>query len=149
LEERSWKSTFRLWQARERRYVSRNRSFRPIRCGMAQGYVVRDLDANVVNSLFADADGPFRRADIKVLKDSCSSTVVEFDLQVNGLTWPVVYKRFRVKAWSDPWAAWVRRSPALRSWIFGHGLRERGLATPRPLAVLHRRRHGLFWEGYL
>ena len=149
LEERSWKSTFRLWQARERRYLSRNRSFRPIHCGVAQGHVVRDLDPSVVVELFADPDAPFRKSDVKILKDSCSSTVVELDLRVNDVARRVVYKRFRVKMWSDPWVAWVRRSAALRSWVFGHGLRERGLPTPRPLAVLHRRRHGLSYEGYL
>src|SRR5439155_11119286 len=42
-----------------------------------------------------------------------------------------------------------RRTPALRSWVFGHGLQERGLPTPRPLAVLHRHRRGLPFEGYL
>ena len=61
----------------------------------------------------------------------------------------VIYKRFRVTQWSDPWAALVRRSPALRSWVFGHGLRERCLPTARPLAVLHRVRAGLRREGYL
>jgi hypothetical protein len=31
----------------------------------------------------------------------------------------------------------------------GHGMRLRWLPTPRPLLVLHRRRHGLHHEGYL
>jgi tRNA A-37 threonylcarbamoyl transferase component Bud32 len=149
LEERSWKSTLRLWQTRERRYLSWNRSFKPVRSRVAQGYVVRDLDRAVVTELLADPDAPFRRPELKVLKDSCSSIVVEFDLHINGVTRRVVYKRFRVKAWTDPLTALVRRSPALRSWVFGHGLSERGLPTPRPLAVLHRRRYVLSWEGYL
>jgi len=149
LEEKSWKSTLRLWQTRERRYLSWNRSFKPVRSSVAQGYVVRDLDRAVVTELLADPDAPFRRPELKVLKDSCSSIVAEFDLHINGGTRRVVYKRFRVKAWSDPLTALVRRSPALRSWVFGHGLSERGLPTPRPLAVLHRRRYGLSWEGYL
>src|SRR5262249_46475230 len=50
---------------------------------------------------------------------------------------------------TEPLAALLRRTPALRSWVFGHGLRERCLPTPRPLLVLHRRRHGLAREGYL
>jgi hypothetical protein len=33
--------------------------------------------------------------------------------------------------------------------VQGHGFRERGLPTARPLAVFHRRRHGLSYEGYL
>ena len=31
----------------------------------------------------------------------------------------------------------------------GHGMRLRGLPTPRPLAVWHRTRFGLLHEGYL
>jgi hypothetical protein len=61
----------------------------------------------------------------------------------------VIYKRFRITGWSKPWLLLCRRSAALRSWVFGHGLRDRCLATPRPLAVFHRRQHGLPREGYL
>jgi tRNA A-37 threonylcarbamoyl transferase component Bud32 len=148
LERKSWRSTLELWQTRERRFLSWNRSFRPVHSGVARGHIVRDLDPNVVSELFADPDAPFRHPGTQILKDSCSSTVAELDLPVDGLARRVIYKRFRAK-WSDPWAAWVRPSPALRSWIFGHGLRERGLPTPRPLAVFHRRRRGLSFEGYL
>jgi hypothetical protein len=84
-----------------------------------------------------------------LLKDSRSSTVTELELPVDGVVRRVIYKRFRVTAWSDPWVGLVRLSSALRSWIFGHGLRERCLPTARPLAVLHRRRRGLSQEGYL
>jgi hypothetical protein len=110
---------------------------------------VADLDAATLAALLADPDEPFRRPGVTLLKDSPSSTVVEFDLSRGGEKHRVIYKRFRVTAWSDPWAALVRRTAALRSWVYGHGLRERGLSTPRPLAVLHRRRHGLSHEGYL
>jgi hypothetical protein len=75
--------------------------------------------------------------------------VIELDLVMQGVPRRLVYKRFRVTAWSDPLAALVRRPPALHSWVLGHGLGERGLPTPRPLAVLHRRRRGLPGEGYL
>src|SRR5262249_5430244 len=39
--------------------------------------------------------------------------------------------------------------PAQRSYLLGHGLRLRGLPTPRPLGVWHRYRGGLPHEGYL
>jgi hypothetical protein len=61
----------------------------------------------------------------------------------------VVYKRFRVTERRDPWLALVRRTAALRSWVLGHGLRERCLPTARPLVVLHRVRRGLPRECYL
>src|SRR5262249_35790821 len=76
-------------------------------------------------------------------------TVTELALSVGGLERRVIYKRFRITAWSDPWVALLRRSPALRSWVQGHGLRERCLPTARPLAVFHRRHGGLCHEGYL
>jgi hypothetical protein len=99
--------------------------------------------------LLADPDTPFRQAGSKVLKDSRSSTVIEWAIPVDGGMWPVIYKRFRATSWTDPLAALVRPTGALRSWINGHGLRDRDLPTPRPLAVLHRRQRGLPADGYL
>src|SRR5439155_3212374 len=115
----------------------------------AAGHTVSDLDPAAVAALTANPDEPFRRPGVKLLKDSRSSTVAELELTVGGVPRRVIYKRFRVTAWSDPRANLVRRSPALRSWVYGHGLRERCLPTARPLAVLHRRRRGLSYEGYL
>jgi tRNA A-37 threonylcarbamoyl transferase component Bud32 len=43
----------------------------------------------------------------------------------------------------------LRPSPALRSWIAGNALLDRGLPTARPLVMLHRRRFGLPTVGYL
>jgi hypothetical protein len=113
------------------------------------GHVIRDLDPAVAAELCRDPDAPFARPDVKVLKDSRSSTVVEMELRVGGVVRPVIYKRFRVMARRDPLLALVRRSAALRSWVHGHGLRERHLPTARPLAVFHRRLYGLSHEGYL
>jgi hypothetical protein len=149
LERRSWKSTRRLWEARDRRFWGLNRSYEPICSTGARGYIVRDFDRETLMALFADPEEPFRRPGVKLLKDSPSSTVAEFEFLSNGTPQQVIYKRFRVTAWKDPWVALVRRSPALRSWMYGHGLRERDLATARPLAVLHRRRFGFSFDGFL
>ena len=35
----------------------------------------------------------------------------------------MIYKRFAVTRWTDPWAALLRPPPALRSYVMGHGLR--------------------------
>ena len=48
-----------------------------------------------------------RRADVTVLKDSPTSSVVEFDLPGPGPARRVIYKRFAVTKWVDPWAALV------------------------------------------
>jgi hypothetical protein len=75
--------------------------------------------------------------------------VVELDLEVGGEVRRVIYKRFSLTKWAGPFVALLRPTPALRSYVMGHGLRLRGLPTPLPLAVWHRVRHGLRREGYL
>jgi Lipopolysaccharide kinase (Kdo/WaaP) family len=149
LEKATWASNLRFWRSRDRRCMLDNRYYRRVRSAAALGHAVTDLDAADLTALLADPDAPFRRPGVRLLKDSRSSTVAEFEVRVGGVVRRVIYKRFRVTAWSDPWVALVRRSPALRSWVQGHGLRERCLPTARPLAVFHRRRGGLCHEGYL
>jgi serine/threonine protein kinase len=149
LEARTWRSNLRFWKSRDRRCLVSNRYYQRVRKGGVSGYRVTDLDAAALAALLADPDEPFRRPGVRLLKDSRSSTVAELEMPVRGELRRVIYKRFRVTSWSDPWTALVRQPPALRSWVRGHGLRERCLPTPRPLAVLHRRRHGLVREGYL
>ncbi len=149
LEHRTLTSNLRFWRGKDRRCLGGNRWFRRVRSGVAAGHAAADLDPAVLAPLLADPDEPFRRPGIIVLKDSRSSTVIEFDLPVGGAPRRVIYKRFAVTRWTDPWAALFRPPPALRSYVMGHGLRLRGLPTPRPLAVWHRTRLGLHREGYL
>lgn len=149
LERRTWGSNLRFWRNRDQRCLEANRHYQPLRSPTAQGHAVRDLDPSVLDAFLTDPDAPFRQDGVKLLKDSRSSTVAELQLPINGVHRPVIYKRFRVTAWSDPLVTLLRRPAALRSWIFGHGLRERGLPSPRPLLVLHRHRGGLCYEGYL
>jgi tRNA A-37 threonylcarbamoyl transferase component Bud32 len=145
LEERTRRSNLRFWKARDRRCLESNRYYRPVRSAVAAGHAVTDLNRAALDALAADPDAPFRRPGAVLLKDSPSSTVVELDLPHGGVIW----KRFRVTSPADPLTALLRPTPALRSWVHGHGLRQRCLPTPRPLLVLHRRRLGLDWEGYL
>jgi hypothetical protein len=149
LEQRTLASTLAFWGHRDPRSLANNRYFRH-ECGRdVTGHAVTDLDRAAVARLSADPDAPFRQDGVKLLKDSPSSTVAEFDLATATGVRRVIYKRFRVTSWTDPWAALMRRPAALRSWQFGHGFRERCLPTARPLLVLHRVRHGLRHEGYL
>lgn len=145
----TWRSNLRFWRNRDRRCLGTNRYFYRVRTGEIVGHAVRDLDPKVLDRLLADPDAPFQTPAYPLLKDSRSSTVAEFDLRVNGVSRRVVYKRFRVTDAKDPWLSLVRRTTALRSWVYGHGFLHRLLPTPRPLAVFHRRRNGLFYEGYL
>jgi tRNA A-37 threonylcarbamoyl transferase component Bud32 len=149
LERRTWLSNLGFWRSRDRRCLASNRHYARVRSGSVIGHAVRDLEPSLLAPFLADPDAPFGSPGVRLLKDSPSSTVAEFNLPGDGGPRPVIYKRFRITTWSDPWVALCRRPPALRSWVFGHGLRERCLPTPRPLAVLHRHWHGLPREGYL
>ena len=149
LEEQTWRSNLRFWAHRDRRCRESNRYYHRVHTRGVAGYAVRELDPDVLANLMADPDVPFKLPGVKLLKDSRSSTVAEFDLRIWGQSRRVIYKRFRVTSWRDPWAALAQITPAVRSWIYGHGLRERCLATARPLAALHRRRGRLLYEGYL
>lgn len=149
LEAATWHSNLRFWAGRDRRCVESNRYYRRVRTGNFVGYLVRDLDGETVEAISQDPDAFFERAGAVLLKNSRSSTVAELELPVGGQLRPVIFKRFRVTTWTDPWRNLPRASGALRSWIQGQGLRERALPTARPLAVLHRRRWGLWHEGYL
>jgi tRNA A-37 threonylcarbamoyl transferase component Bud32 len=142
-------SNLDFWRARDRRCLESNRHYRRIRGERIAGFAVSDLDRDALNALLCDPDDPFRRRDSNVLKDGRSTTVAEFNLDEGKISRRVVYKRFRVASGSDPWKALLRRSPVLRSWMNGQGMRERGLPTPRPLAMFHRRRGGLNREGFL
>jgi hypothetical protein len=84
-----------------------------------------------------------------LLKNSRSSTVADREVAVNRAAKRVICKRFAVTSWTDPWLALFRKPGALRSWIYGHGLRDRWLSTARPLAVLVHRRRGLPREWFL
>lgn len=138
-----------FWHGIEPRCLGNNRRFRRVSASGVSGHAVTDLDQPTLDALLADPDGPFRQPGVKLLKDSGSSTVAELEMLVGGVPRRLIYKRFRVTSWADPWLALVRPTGALRSWVSGHALRLRWLPTPRPLLVLHRRRYGLVREGYL
>ncbi len=149
LERRTLNSNLLMWRKLDRRCLGNNRHFRRVCAGSVVGHAVADLTNEALAPLLADPDVPFGWSNSIVLKISPSSAVVEFDLPGPNGPRRVVYKRFAVRRWSDPWTAIVRPAPALRSYVMGHGLLLRCLPTPRPLAVWHRYRHGFAQEGYL
>ena len=149
LERRTLASNVRFWRTLDRRCLGTNRYFRAVRHGDVLGHAVADLPPECLRPFLEDPDEPFRRAGVRVLKQSPSSAVIALDLPGPGGPRRVIYKRFAVTHWTDPLVALVRRTPALRSYVLGHGLRLRCLPTPRPLGVWHRYRFGLPQEGYL
>jgi tRNA A-37 threonylcarbamoyl transferase component Bud32 len=149
LEKRTWKSNLRFWRQREERCLVTNRYYRKVRSTGVAGYAVQDLDQSSLSALLADPDAPFKLPGTVILKHSPSSTVAEIDVRVHDTVRRVIYKRFGATAWTDPWTGLVRWTGAMKSWIYGHALRDRLLPTARPLAMFHRRRRGLPQEGYL
>jgi serine/threonine protein kinase len=149
LERRTLASNLRFWRGMDRRCLGGNRHFRRVRGADTIGHTVADVSGEVLAPLLANPDAPFERPDAVVLKKSPSSAVIEFDLPSPHGPCRVVYKRFAVTRWCDPWTALFRPTPALRSYVMGHTLLLRRLPTPRPLAVWHRYRRGLPHEGYL
>jgi len=149
IEEGALKSTLAFWKNRDPRCFGSNRHFRRLRRPGLVGHAAADFDSPLLPVLLADPDALFRQPGVRLLKDSRSSTVAELECLTNGVARRLIFKRFRVADWTDPWAALLRPSPALRSWLFGHGFRERCLPTARPLVVLHRVQAGLLREGYL
>jgi tRNA A-37 threonylcarbamoyl transferase component Bud32 len=136
-------------QALDRRCLGGNRHYRAVRAEGARGYAVADLEDATLAPLLGDADALIEQAADRTLKKSASSAVIELDLLLGGSLRRVICKRFDMTAWSDPPAGLFRATPALRSWILGHGLRFRGLPTPRPLAMWQRMRLGMPGAGYL
>ena len=135
LEQRTWEYNFSSWKRRERRCMKNNRYFHKVSGFGCVGHAVTDLDPQSVQDLLRDPDEPLSRPGVKLLKDSISSTVAELDMVVAGKVRRVIYKRFRVTSWTDPFTSLLRPTPALRSWVHGQRFRERSLPTARPLLV--------------
>jgi len=149
VEAHTWRSNLRFWKRRDWRCLASNRYFQKVRVGRIFGFAVRDLDTGVLKEWMSDPDKVFQAPGVKLLKSSRSSTVADIELPSAGRPSRAIYKRFSVTSWTDPWLALFRRPAALRSWIYGHGLRDRWLRTARPLAVFARHRVGLPKEWYL
>jgi len=149
LELETDRSVVSLWASRDRRCLRENRHFRRARRPGMAGFAVRDLAPEAVAGFVQDPDAPFAGQDAELLKASRSTTVCVVTVPTAHGPRPMVYKRFRVTHRTDFVAALFRPPPALRSWLNGHALIDRGLPTPRPWLVLHRTRCGLPGTGYL
>ncbi len=149
IEKQTIESNIAFRNGRDRRCTGTNRYFQAVRSGIARGFAVRDIDANLLQSLLDDPDGPFWDAGNVILKDSRTSTVAEITVATPAGPRPMIWKRFRAKKPLTAVLNRLRPSPALRAWQAGHAFRDRGLPTPRPWLVLHRRGALGPREGYL
>jgi len=145
LETQTHRSNLRFWQNRLPRYLGKNREYRKIRGPGIRGHAANELPEDLLSNWIANPDAIFHASSSTVIKDSRSSTVALFEHRGQKY----IAKRFRRNRFINGIKNRLRHSPALRSWIFGQSLRDRGLPTARPLAVLQRYRDGLPREGYL
>ncbi len=145
IEVATRESNLRFWANRLDRYRGNNREFRKIAARGVRGHAVRDLPEELLSQWIVDPDAAFADPEAAILKDSPSSTVALLTRD----TRIYVFKRFRRSGPMTGLKNRLRPSSALRSWVAGQSLRDRGLPTARPLAVLHRFRAGLPREGYL
>ncbi len=140
----AWKRALRVLSGRDSRCLADNRDYyrlkrrlqRPRwRCEAIRGHAVRDLPREQFAKLLADPEAPLREFFHRPLKISHSSVVVRGFLQLKDNLVDVAYKRCRVKSWWKSLWQWFRPSRAMVGWRVGHALLQRGIATPRPLAV--------------
>lgn len=149
IERATDRSVIGLWASRDGRCLRENRHFRQVGRGSLTGFMVRDLELGSVASFLADPDAPFAAEGSEILKASRSATVCVVTVPTAAGPRAMVYKRFQVTDATDYLAALFRPPPALRSWQNGHALIDRGLPTPRPWLVLHRKCMGVPGVGYL
>ncbi len=150
LERATCASNRRFWAARTERYKGTHKSVRNVRAGSVCGLAVRDLPDDFLRELLANPDAAFTWPGAKLLKQCVSSTVAELEVPTPTGPQAVILKRVNMRTALDPVKNLFRSSAVRRSWLLGHGLRERWLPSPRPLAMFHRYRTGaLPAEGYL
>lgn len=150
LERATRASNRRFWLARTARYKGTHRTVRKVRAGRVRGLAVRDLPADVLRPLLENPDAVFTRPGTRLLKQCVGSTVAELEVPTPDGPRTVILKRVNVRSGFDALKNAFRSSSVRRSWLLGHGLCERWLPTPRPLAMLHKYRGRLLpAEGYL
>ncbi len=150
LERATLASNRRFWMARTARYAGTHRSIRRVRAGRVRGLAVRNIPDDFLRALLANPDAAFTRPGTRLLKQCVSSTVAELEMPTPDGTRTVILKRVNVRSAFDPLKNLFRSSAVRRSWLLGHGLRERWLPTPRPLAMFHVYRAGFLpADGYL
>ncbi len=150
LERETLASNRRFWRARTERYKGTHRTVRTVRVGHVRGLAVQDLPDDFLFAIMANPDEVFTRPSTRLLKQCVSSTVAELEMPTPDGTRSFILKRVNVRNLLDPLKNLVRSSAVRRSWLLGHGLRERWLPTPRPLAMFHIYHAGcLPTAGYL
>ncbi len=149
LEQQCWEGALAVWHGRSRRCLGDNKDFYRLRVQGQHAWAVRDIPPSWLEEIALNPDRPFANDGSQIVKHSKSSTVAKCEPRQSQHNGPILYKRFMPTKWHDPVQHLFRSTPAMRSWINAFRLINMGLPTPRPLALVHRRRFGMTWESYL
>lgn len=133
LIQRAWRHARRTARSRDKRPLADNRDFYCLRRTTGKAYAVRQLPADELAGWLADCQQRLNQALDRPLKLTHGSVVVQSSLRLADGPVAIAYKRYRPKSWWKRLLARWRPSRARQSWIRGHALLARGIATPRPL----------------
>lgn len=134
----------RRWRLRDYlKKAARDCSLFAARIGAFGLRVVRREAEPALQPLLADLDARIEAGHI--YKTGGAATVARVEVGAR----PLVVKRYNVKSWLHWLKRFWRPSRAWHSWIEGNRLELLGIATPRPLAVIERRRCWLRGRAYL
>jgi tRNA A-37 threonylcarbamoyl transferase component Bud32 len=155
--------TRRLYAQRDRRIFATNRYFARMSVAGRRTHVIlaskRSLPGSETcehtfttedwSKALADPDALFTGDDIKIIKDSASSYIVQRRLRVGQRDIDVYVKRPRRKR-AVRWVTDLfRPSRSLRSFYLGHALLGRHIYTALPLAAMEKRRWGFLVDSIL
>ncbi len=128
--------TRRLARQRDKRAWGVNHEFRKLRLQGRRGHATADVAGNVLEGIVGRPEQLLVENVDRPLKLSHSSVVVEAELEVEGRSRRVLFKRCAAPSWSGWLVDLVRGSRAAKGWFLGHALRARGIHTSRPLIVV-------------
>lgn len=148
---------------RYRRILRTNNHFARLAAGGYTAHVVRAVRPNLPGSrltgltfepkdwqaVLADVEGLFHGPQVRVIKDSPSSLVVQRMLQVGPHCVEVFIKRARRKKPIRLVQDLFRRSRPVRAFRLGHLLLGRQINTALPLAAMERRRGRILTDSVL
>lgn len=149
LEQQCWNGAVQIWQRRTFRCIKTNKDFFQLNKHGNKVWAIRSVPDSLLLPLLQDPNLPFNSPSSQMIKDSRSASVAIWQHTSNTLPSPLFCKRFMPTRWYDPLQHLIRPSPAMRSWINAFRLLNMGIPTPKPIALIHRRRWQLTRESYL
>jgi tRNA A-37 threonylcarbamoyl transferase component Bud32 len=123
----------RLQRGRARRSLRTNRDFYALQTPTGRGHAVTQVAPADLVRLLEEPERLLRAGGVRRNVDT-GSVAVKAEFPVAGELIPIAYRRWAAGPWQKLLAA-VAPSPARNAWYLGHTLLDRGIPTPRPLAV--------------